>query len=144
MKDFINWDAEKGIATCTLIAPDGTTITKTAQCAEEDQDMMSEKTGCTIAQMRATIALSKHIRDYIIKPELYALKNFLHNIEQSPKYNPNSYESKRLLHKIGKVENDLHEIQELIAQQRIELSTYLKAKSHFYTAIRRLRKAKSN
>lgn len=76
MKDFINWDAEKGIATCTLIAPDGITITKTAQCAEEDRDMMSEKTGCTIAQMRATIALSKHIRDYIIKPELYTLKNF--------------------------------------------------------------------
>ena len=36
MKDFINWDAEKGIATCTLIASDVITITNTAQCAEED------------------------------------------------------------------------------------------------------------
>ena len=30
MKDFISWDAEKGLATCTLMAPDGTKITKTA------------------------------------------------------------------------------------------------------------------
>ena len=76
--------------------------------------MMSEKTGCTIAQMRATIALSKHIRDYIIKPELYTLKGFLHNIDQSPKHNPDNYESKMLLHKIQKAENDLREIQDLI------------------------------
>lgn len=144
MKDFINWDAEKGVATCTLIAPDGITITKTAQCAEEDRDMMSEKTGCTIAEMRATIALNKHIRDYIIKPELYTLKKFLHNIDQSSKHNPNNYESKMLLHKIKQTEDDLHEIQKLVAQQRLELAAYLKAKNHFYTAIRRLRKAKSN
>lgn len=144
MKDFINWDAEKGLATCTLIAPDGTVITKTAQCAECDRDMMSEKTGCTIAQMRATIALSKHIRDYIIKPELYILKRFLHSIDQSPKFNPDSYEAHTLQHRIQQTEQDLAEIRELIDMQRIELASYLKGKERFYQAIRKLRKAKSN
>lgn len=94
--------------------------------------------------MRATIAFSKHIRDYIIKPKLYTLKEFLHNIDQSPKFNPDSYEAHMLQHRIQKAERDLAEIRELIDMQRVELASYLKGKERFYQAIRKLRKAKLN
>lgn len=68
-----DWCEETGQAVCTIVDK-GRIYQGFAWCREEDRDMMSSKTGLTIAEYRAHIALSKGIRDNEIKPGLAALK----------------------------------------------------------------------
>ena len=50
-----DWDEKTGQAVCTIIDR-GKVYQGFAWCREEDKDMMSSKTGLTIAEFRAHIA----------------------------------------------------------------------------------------
>ena len=49
------WDEEYRHAYCGIKTPDGNTVVGEAICHPQDVDMVSEKTGCTIAERRAYI-----------------------------------------------------------------------------------------
>lgn len=49
------WDEKAGLATCCIWLDDFLQGYGIAQCAEKDRDMISERTGLQIAEMRAQI-----------------------------------------------------------------------------------------
>ena len=61
-----------------------------------DQDMMSEKTGCEIANRRAEIMVLKGYVKNELKPRLRALKQLYYSMNRSKYFNEKSYENKML------------------------------------------------
>lgn len=133
-----DWFEETGQAVCTIIDK-GKIYQGFAWCKEEDRDMMSSKTGLTIAEYRAHIAQSKGIRDNEIKPGLAALKQAKYAINQSKHFDENSYEYRMLEQQIKNYEQDLIFIKNTIALQRANLNKYMQNKADFYNKIRKNR-----
>jgi hypothetical protein len=138
------WDEEHGVAICML--SDGVnTFVGTSTCHPDDRDMMSEKTGCNIALIRAEIKYFKHVREYEIKPALNALYELYYNMKHSKQFNPKSYENKMLWRRIRAKEFDLDVINQLITTEKQNLSQMIDEKEKFYQRIRANRnKDKSN
>ena len=137
------WDEETGTSVCT-ITDKGKTYQGFAWCSENDHDMMSQKTGLTIAEFRAHIAQSKSIRDNEIKPGLAALKQAKFAMNQSKYFNDQSYEYRMLEQQIHNYEQDLIFIKNTIALQKANLNKYMQDKGEFYEKIRKNRqKAKT-
>lgn len=133
-----DWYEETGQAVCT-ITDKGKIYQGFAWCKEEDRDMMSSKTGLTIAEYRAHIAQSKGIRDNEIKPGLAALKQAKYAINQSRHFDENSYEYRMLEQQIKNYEQDLIFIKNTIALQKANLNQYMQNKADFYNKIRKNR-----
>lgn len=133
-----DWDEKTGQAVCT-ITDRGKIYQGFAWCREEDKDMMSPKTGLTIAEFRAHIAQSKGIRDNEIKPGLAALKQTKYAINQSKYFNKNSYEYRMLEQQIKNYEQDLIFIKNTIQLQKANLNKYMSQKAEFYAKIRKNR-----
>lgn len=133
-----DWYEETGQAVCTIVDK-GKIYQGFAWCKEEDRDMMSSKTGLTIAEYRAHIAQSKGIRDNEIKPGLAALKQAKYAINQSKHFNENSYEYRMLEQQIKNYEQDLIFIKNTIALQKANLNQYMQNKADFYNKIRKNR-----
>ena len=129
------WDPETGIAKC-IITVNGKQFIGEAKCCEVDKDMMSEKTGCTIAYARARIKYYIHARDNEIKPALMALKHIYNNISCGKNFNKNSHENYLLRRSIRQKESELDVIKDIIDSEKQELSRLIKEKDHFYKAIR--------
>ena len=130
-----SWDPDSGVATCVIVDRNNTDV-RTAKCRPEERDMMGEKTGCTIAEMRAEIQYLKAIRDNEIKPTLKAYKSLYYSINQSKRFNPDSYEVHMLQKKIGASEADLEMINHMINQARTDLKTYMSQKEDAWNKIR--------
>ena len=135
---IFEWDPETGVATCIIIDGDQTYV-GVATCHPDDRDMMGEKTGCTIAEFRAELDYLRSIRDNKIKPTLNAYKTLYYSINQSKRFNPDSYEAHMLGKKIGDAEADLEMINEMIATNRTELYFYMKDKAEVFQKIRKNR-----
>lgn len=133
-----DWDEETGQSVCTLIDKDKI-YQGFAWCRDEDRDMMNEKTGCTIAEYRAYIAWAKGVRDNEIKPKLSALKEFKNVINQSSKYDPESYVPKMLDRQIKQYEEGLEVVKDTLNNFKTGLNSYLKNKAEFYEKIRKNR-----
>lgn len=132
------WDSETGVATCIIINGNRTHI-GIAKCRPEDRDMMGEKTGCTIAEMRAEIDYLKSVRDDDIKPTLQAYKTLYYSINQSKRFNPDSYETHMLMKKIAHYTADLELINGMIDNARNDLATYIDQKAKTWEKIRKNR-----
>lgn len=140
---MVYWDAESGISKVVITAPDGSVHVGTAKCRDEDRDMLSEMTGCTIAEMRANIAYLKHERDFHIKPELKALKKFLFTINQSKYFEPGNYSNQMLFRAIRNSEEELTAINEEINNCKKELKEYMDGKAEMFKRYRNKQKAKN-
>ena len=102
-----SWDSATGTATC-IIQDKNNTFTGTAHCHENDWDFMSERTGCYIAECRASIARLRHIRDNEIKPQIKALKHFYYTLKHKKKYfNADAPVVKTLIKQINLLANEL-------------------------------------
>ena len=132
------WDPETGVSTCIIINGNKTHV-GIAKCRPEDRDMMGEKTGCTIAEMRAEIDYLKSVRDDDIKPTLQAYKNLYYSINQSKRFNPDSYETHMLMKKIAHYTADLELINNMIDNSRNDLATYIDQKAKTWEKIRKNR-----
>lgn len=132
------WDPETGVSTCIIINGNKTHI-GIAKCRPEDRDMMGEKTGCTIAEMRAEIDYLKSVRDDDIKPTLQAYKTLYYSINQSKRFNPDSYETHMLMKKIAHYTADLELINGMIDNARNDLATYIDQKAKTWEKIRKNR-----
>ena len=138
-KPVFSWDPEEGAALCVIQDKDKTYY-GIANCSPEDKDMMSEKTGCFIAEKRAYIMALAGYRDNL-RTELKALKRFYYSINTSKYFNPESYEVRRLLNLIEITEQDIASTKKLLKYEKQQLKDFLKDKADFYKRIRRNREA---
>lgn len=133
---------ENGVTVCILKA-EGKLFFGEAFCADEDRDMQSELTGCSIAERRAFISYFTHCRDNVLIPTVRALKHAYACMEQSPKFNAEGYEARFLARSIQKQEEELDTIRDMIADEKRMLNEYLQNKEKVFKSIREMR-AKDN
>lgn len=136
------FNEEDGSSMC-IITSRNKTYVGTAQCADTDRDMLSEKTGCQIAYHRAAINMLKDQRD-TISTELQGLKKYYYTICQSKYYDDNSYMANMLKRQIEMREESLAELRDLIIDEKNKLVNYMNQKAKFYESIRKARKANSS
>lgn len=137
------WEKETGYAACMLTDNNGKTYFGSAQCSEVDRDMMSEKTGCEIALMRATIEALRARRDEL-KAELRSLNQLYYSVNKSKRYNPTGYMETMLNHQIKFIQDDLNYNKEEITRYQQKLMNYINDKDSFYKRIRHNRKVQNN
>lgn len=136
------WDPQTGKATCTIT--DGHNLfTGTAICHPDDLDMISEKTGCMIAQIRAEIKYYIHSRDNDILPCLKVLKHTYNCMKQSSHFSEKSNESRLMRRQIRQQEFDLIVVRQLLTERKQQLKTFLEEKDKFYKKVRSLREHQS-
>ena len=109
--------------------------------SEDDYDMKSERTGYSIAEIRANIQKLTWIRDYEILPAYNNFKHFYNCLINSPKSNKESYEIKRVYKEFKRLEYELKEIRKAIKDEREYVRNYINKKEELY---QRLRKGKTN
>ena len=142
-KTKIEWFEETGVALCTITDSYNRTYHADAFCHPNDQDMMSEKTGCEIANRRAEIMVLKGYVKNELKPRLRALKQLYYSMNRSKYFNEKSYENKMLQSQIRVIKNELDTTNEIIAELEYDLSRYLNEKDEFYKKVRKHRKIAS-
>ena len=125
------WNEEAGIAICEITVGDKIFVGD-AFCAEEDEDMKSEKVGLEIAEKRAFLDFFKHCRDNEIKPKLAVLNQLYYSMKDSKKFNPQSYEAKMLKRQIHIQEDSLRGIKELIRTYRYDIKRLIDSKEELY------------
>ena len=114
----------------------GITVCGEAKCHPEDADMMSERTGLTIAEARAYIQMLKAKKKYEIQPKIDVLRHFLKNIQSSMRHDPKAYESCMLRGQMAHWEDKLEEINTDIADEERSLQDYIKQKDKLYNKLR--------
>lgn len=114
----------------------GIHISANARCHPDDMDFSSERTGLTIAEARATVALLKAKRRYEIEPQLKILKHLYGNMTTSKHFNPKSYEAKMIRSQIRAIEKELATISNDIADEEKYLEEYIQKKDAFYKKMR--------
>lgn len=128
-----NWDEENGVATCAIYdARLNKVFVGVAMCLPEDEEFKSEMTGCEIALARAQIKLLTEIRDSELKPSIKALKHLQGCMQQSPRFNKESYENQSLRREIRRLENLLATTNQELAEVKQGLKDYIEMKDHFY------------
>ena len=89
--------------------------------------------------MSAEIDYLKSVRDDDIKPTLQAYKTLYYSINQSKRFNPDSYETHMLMKKIAHYTADLELINGMIDNARNDLATYIDQKAKTWEKIRKNR-----
>ncbi len=135
--DYIEFafDEKLGYARCLMIY-NGQAFEGGAKCHPDDMDMISERTGCCIAEARAYIKALRFKRDYEIQPKLDVLRHLYNNMQTSKYFNPKSYEAKMLRSQIGAIEKELAAVSEDLAEEKKYLKEYIDKKDKFYQRLR--------
>lgn len=126
---------ENGSATYTMYYK-GQKFVGKAECHPDDEDMISERVGLTIAETRAAIEVVRFIKEFEIQPQLKVLKHLYSNMRTSKYYNPNSYEAKMLRSQIRVIEKELTTINNQLADERKFLRDYIDGKDKLYQRLR--------
>lgn len=129
------YDDTNGMASCT-IKYKNLLFTGTAKCHPDDDDFMSEHTGCFIAEARANIKVLKFRRDTEVVPALRAFEHVQANMDTSTKYSPKSYEAKMIHRQIKSLKRQIKEFNEAIADEETYLKKYINDKDKLYQRIR--------
>ena len=101
--------------------------------------MVSEKTGCTIAERRAYIKYMQYQKENILKPELKALKKFYNVVNQSKYYDEQDYTNQMLIRHIKRLEEDIKSLKQEIETEKTNLRDYISTKDTFYQEVRKRR-----
>ena len=96
-----------------------------AQCADEDKDIISERVGMHIAELRAQIDLLQNYKNYVLRPGMNALIHLRSTMVHSNKFNPESYEAKRLNVEIKNHRKDIEDINDAITAAKNNLYDYI-------------------
>ena len=137
-----SWSQEEKCAVCAI--SDGIhTFYGTAYCDPEDEDMMSEKTGCEIAYRRAKIKVLRHSKNQL-KERLAALNQLYYSMNRSKHFNEKSYENKMLQRQIHFIKNDLTTVKEMITTEEKNLRDFIESKDVFYKKVRARRQKVKN
>lgn len=130
------YDETSGITSCAIVLDDFLQGFGIAECADEDRDVMSARTGRQIAELRAQINLLQNYKNRELHPGLKALLHLKGTMVNSKKYNPKSYEAKRLEKEIKHFQEDIKDISAAIEVQKEILQDYIKAKDLISERIR--------
>lgn len=135
--DYIEFafDEKLGYARCLMIY-NGQAFEGGAKCHPDDMDMISERTGCCIAEARAYIKALRFKRDHEIQPKLDVLRHVYNNMQTSKYFNSKSYEAKMLRSQIGAIEKELAAVNEDLAEEKKYLKEYIDKKDKFYQRLR--------
>ena len=125
------FDDKTGVGYCSIFEY-GLEFTGIAVCHPDDRDILSERTGCEIANRRAYLELLYHERDNIIAPQLKALKQLYYSINKSKNFNKKGYAEKALYRHVRMLEHDLTAIKAEIATEKQSLKDYINGKEKFY------------
>ena len=115
-RPIFSWDPEEGTALC-IKKKKKKTYYGIANCSPEDRDMMSEKTGCFIAEKRAYIMALQDFRDKL-RIELKALKRFYYSINTSKYFDSKSYEVRRLISHIEMTKKDIEDTKKVLEYEK--------------------------
>ena len=129
------FDEKLGYARCLMIY-NGQAFEGGAKCHPDDMDMVSERTGCCIAEARAMIKAMRFKRDYEIAPQLKILNHLYSNMSTSKYFNPKSYEATMLRSQIENIKNQLDTINKDIADEKKYLKEYIQKKDTLYKRLR--------
>lgn len=135
MRKTFNWDSNLGQAVCTIRYKD-VEIIGSAQCHDDDEDFMSERTGLFIAESRANIALWQHIKNNELTPQIKVLEHMAASWANSQNYNPKSFEACSLRKQIKAKKRDYAELKERIEMERQYLNDYIKNKEIIHVKLR--------
>ena len=135
--DYIEFafDEKLGYARCLMIYK-GQAFEGGAKCHPDDMDMISERTGCCIAEARAYIKALRFKRDHEIQPKLDVLRHLYNNMQTSKYFNSKSYEAKMLRSQIGAIEKELVTVSQDLAEEKKYLKEYIDKKDKFYKRLR--------
>lgn len=135
--DYIEFafDEKLGYARCLMIY-NGQAFEGGAKCHPDDMDMISERTGCCIAEARAYIKALRFKRDHEIQPKLDVLRHLYNNMQTSKYFNSKSYEAKMLRSQIGAIEKELAVVNQDLAEEKKYLKEYIDKKDKFYQRLR--------
>ena len=135
--DYIEFafDEKLGYARCLMIY-NGQAFEGGAKCHPDDMDMISERTGCCIAEARAYIKALRFKRNHEIQPKLDVLRHVYNNMQTSKYFNSKSYEAKMLRSQIGVIEKELAAVNEDLAEEKKYLKEYIDKKDKFYQRLR--------
>ena len=126
------WNEKAGMSGTTLIynRKDNSPIVGfgVAQCHPDDEDVKSERTGGVISEYKAEISLLKRIIANELKPELAGLLHLQGTMAISKKYNPNSYEAKRLTKEIKNLKREIADTKNMIEVISKDLREYITLK----------------
>ena len=135
--DYIEFafDEKLGYARCLMIY-NGQAFEGGAKCHPDDMDMISERTGCCIAEARAYIKALRFKRDHEIQPKLDVLRHLYNNMQTSKYFNSKSYEAKMLRSQVGAIEKELAAVSQDLAEEKKYLKEYIDKKDKFYQRLR--------
>lgn len=123
-----------GLTRCDMYY-NGRYFTGYAKCLPVDEDMMSEHTGCTLAEIKANIKRLKYIRNQV-REQLKPLELFQKRLECCKNYDDNSFEARRLRKEIRLYKEEIQEITNAINDEEQYLKKYIAEKDSLYVKIR--------
>lgn len=136
MKKQFSWDPGTGEAGCRIFYKQNTFVAY-AHCHDDDVDFMGEKTGCSIAEMRADIKLLKHIKNNEILPKIEVLNHIYSIYMSSDKYDKDCQEAKAVYKELHRLEKQLSAVNNGIDTLKENLKLYIAEKEKFYTRVRK-------
>lgn len=126
MKSKYKWDDVRKIATYSIYY-NNKVFTGYAFSHPNDEDLANEKTGLTIAEMRAEIKLYKHIRDCEVIPAYKCLKHLNHIIGQG-EHNKKNRETRLLYREMIRLEKEIIVYTEEIKKINAKIKSYIEEK----------------
>jgi hypothetical protein len=144
MRTNFDWQPEYGLATCTLTTKKGKVIEGNALCHPDDSIVQSEYVGCDLAELRALGNYLVEVRDNELKPGLAALKQYYYSINQSKRFNPNSYEARMLKRQICRLEAEIKEYNARIDANKAVIKAFLARIEKSAQKLKEVKSRKSN
>ena len=123
---------EDGFASVTLRVADNIFM-GTAQCASEDMEFCSEKTGLTIAETRAMINYLTWVRDIELGQQLKILEHLENGVNAKEKKDKNGY---MIYRAANRCREEIKFINEEVKKMREELKEYIDNKTDLYDKVR--------
>jgi hypothetical protein len=130
-----DWNEELGLAQCVFTDISNGVILSgygRAICHDDDIPWKRASTGKYIAMTRAQIDILRKKRDYELKPSIMAIEHIISTMTNSKRYNPDSYEAKRIKKELKNLKDDLHMINTIIKDEQASLKTYLDTKDKLH------------
>ena len=106
-----------------------------AKCLPEDEDMWSERTGSTLAEIKANIKRLRYMRART-REEMKPLTLFESRLKCCKGYNHESVEARRLRKEIWLYKDKIQEITNAINDEEAYLKRYIAEKDNLYVKIR--------
>lgn len=138
MKEIFNVNKENKVITCTL-KYQNQNFEGIATCHQDDIDMFSEKTGCTIAEYRALIKLLT-AKKANLQSQHKVLQHIKTNLEQYFQNKSKDYSYYQVCKQLKFLHQSLAEIKVEIQSLKEKLSTFIERKEKVYQQIRIMRK----